>query len=225
MDNPGRRAAGDRLEDGRLLLVQTIIEIVVAVAVVLAVGGGLFYRSRGRRGVVPPSQTPAPPQVVRRPPAPATASALETTVEIDTAGPALPPEITEVPEPAAGRLVRLRSRLARSESTLGKGLLALLSRDALDDDTWDEVEDLLLTADVGVAATTELVDSLRTQAKVLGTRTPDDAKRLRDQAICRREELKLGRDTLRRHPALEVACGVFDFAQHEQDLGDRGLDL
>ncbi|KDN83071.1 cell division protein FtsY [Kitasatospora cheerisanensis KCTC 2395] len=84
----------------------------------------------------------------------------------------------EVPEPTAGRLVRLRSRLSRSQSTLGKGLLTLLSRDRLDEDTWEEIEETLLTADVGVGATQELVDNLRTRVKVLGTRTPDELRGL-----------------------------------------------
>jgi fused signal recognition particle receptor len=52
----------------------------------------------------------------------------------------------------------------------------LLSRDTLDDETWQEVEDLLLTADVGVSASNELVDSLKTKAKVLGTRSAADAR-------------------------------------------------
>ena len=57
----------------------------------------------------------------------------------------LPPGTTsvgrplDVPEPTAGRLTRLRSRLSRSQSTLGRGLFALLSRDNLDEDTWEEV--------------------------------------------------------------------------------------
>ena len=37
-----------------------------------------------------------------------------------------------------------------SQSPLGRGLLALLSRDVIDEDTWEEIEDLLITADVGV---------------------------------------------------------------------------
>ena len=49
------------------------------------------------------------------------------------------PPAPERPEPAKGRLVRLRSRLAKSQSTMGKGLLTLLSRDRLDDDTWEEI--------------------------------------------------------------------------------------
>ncbi|MEU3398543.1 signal recognition particle-docking protein FtsY [Streptomyces filamentosus] len=87
------------------------------------------------------------------------------------------PEI-EVPEPTAGRLVRLRARLARSQNSLGKGLLTLLSREHLDEDTWEEVEETLLTADVGVAPTQELVDRLRERVKVLGTRTPEELRGL-----------------------------------------------
>ena len=74
----------------------------------------------------------------------------------------------EVPEPTKGRLRRLRERLARSNNAVGKGLLALLSRDQLDDATWDEVEEILLTADLGVAATTQLMERLRTRIQVEG---------------------------------------------------------
>jgi fused signal recognition particle receptor len=87
------------------------------------------------------------------------------------------PEI-EIPEPAAGRLIRLRSRLSRSQTSLGKGLLSLLSREHLDDETWEEIEDTLLTADVGVAPTLELVERLRTRVMVLGTRTPVELREL-----------------------------------------------
>ncbi len=74
----------------------------------------------------------------------------------------------EVPEPAVGRLQRLRARLARSQNVLGKGLLSLLSKDVIDDDTWDEVEEVLLTADLGVAPTMELLERLRTRVRVEG---------------------------------------------------------
>lgn len=86
--------------------------------------------------------------------------------------------VVETPEPVEGRLVRLRSRLARSNNALGKGLLALLASDKLDDDVWDEVEETLLTADVGMADTTAVVESLRERVKVLGTRDPEELRRL-----------------------------------------------
>lgn len=74
----------------------------------------------------------------------------------------------ERPESARGRLQRLRARLARSNTALGKGLLALLSRGRLDEEAWEDVEDTLLTADLGVEASMELVDALRTRVKVDG---------------------------------------------------------
>jgi fused signal recognition particle receptor len=91
---------------------------------------------------------------------------VEDTGLPDVAAP--PVEIPEFerPEPVAGRLHRLRARLARSQSTLGKGLLALLSRDRIDEETWEEIEDTLLTADVGVAPTQELVERLRERVRV-----------------------------------------------------------
>jgi fused signal recognition particle receptor len=84
----------------------------------------------------------------------------------------------DVPEPTAGRMVRLRARLARSQSTLGKGLLSVLSRDRLDEDAWEEVEDALLGADVGVSATTEIVERLRERTRVLGTRSAGELRAL-----------------------------------------------
>ena len=84
----------------------------------------------------------------------------------------------DVPAPTAGRLVRLRGRLARSQSTMGRGLLALLSRDVLDEQAWVEIEDTLLGSDVGVAATQQIVGNLRTRTKVLGTRAPAELREL-----------------------------------------------
>ncbi|MGI8679732.1 MAG: signal recognition particle-docking protein FtsY [Jatrophihabitans sp.] len=86
--------------------------------------------------------------------------------------------VLERPEPTAGRLLRLRARLARSQTTLGRGLLSVLSRDNLDEDAWEEVEDALLTADVGLGATTEIVERLRTRTKVIGTRSQGELRAL-----------------------------------------------
>ncbi len=81
-------------------------------------------------------------------------------------------------------MVRLRERLARSQNSLGRGLLLLLSRDNLDDEAWDDVETTLLVADVGVVPTQELVASLRTRVKVLGARRPADVRALlRDELL------------------------------------------
>ena len=83
----------------------------------------------------------------------------------------------EKPEATATRLQRLRQRLAGSQGALGRGLLALLSRDKLDEDTWESIEDALLTADVGVGPTQELVGRLRTRLRVEGGEAPDPRTR------------------------------------------------
>ncbi|MEV0456076.1 signal recognition particle-docking protein FtsY, partial [Catellatospora methionotrophica] len=125
-------------------------------------------------------------------PAPAPPAAGETAPPVEAPpGPAAP-EI-EQPEPTAGRLVRLRARLSRSQNVFGKGLLGLLSRDHLDDDAWDEVEESLISADVGVQATTEIVAKLRERTRVLGTRTSSDLRTLLTEELTEALDPKLDR--------------------------------
>ncbi len=121
----------------------------------------------------------------RQAPAGVDLEGLETTdVPDDAAGLETIP--VETPLPVAGRLTRLRERLVRSNNILGKGLLALLSSDKIDENVWDEVEETLLLADLGTEPTMQLVDALRERVKVLGTRTPEQVK-----ALLREELVKL----------------------------------
>ncbi|MGW1147777.1 signal recognition particle-docking protein FtsY [Streptomyces sp. NPDC002454] len=172
-----------------------ILAVVIAV-VALGTIGALVVGSRRKRPLPPPPSTPdltappAEPQVgeeaeppreeprrtVDEVPLPGPSTAVEPAAEPVVEEPAAPS--IEVPEPTAGRLVRLRARLSRSQNALGKGLLTLLSREHLDEDTWEEIEDTLLTADVGVQPTQELVERLRERVKVLGTRTPEELRAL-----------------------------------------------
>jgi fused signal recognition particle receptor len=75
-------------------------------------------------------------------------------------------------------MARLRGRLARSQSGFGSVLLGLLSRDALDEQGWEEIEDTLITADLGVGPSRQLVEELRTQVRVGGTRGADAVRAL-----------------------------------------------
>lgn len=108
----------------------------------------------------------------------------------------------EVPEPAAGRLQRLRARLARSHNTLGRGLLALLSREDIDEDTWDEVEETLLTADLGVAPTQELIERLRHRVRIEGASDPAKVR-----AMLREELITLVDPTMDRRVRAERVDG------------------
>jgi fused signal recognition particle receptor len=85
-------------------------------------------------------------------------------------------EAREVPEAPASRITRLRRRLAAAENPFARGLLALLKADRLSEDTWEELETALITADLGVGPTTELVDALRAKMGVEGETDPTAAK-------------------------------------------------
>ena len=87
----------------------------------------------------------------------------------------VPVQLDEV-EPTAGRLDRLRGRLSRSRSTLGQGLLGLLGAGDLDEDSWTDVGDTLLMADLGGATTTEIVDALRAELATGKVRTAEQAR-------------------------------------------------
>ncbi|WP_327234284.1 signal recognition particle-docking protein FtsY [Streptomyces sp. NBC_01317] len=179
------------------------IVILVVVIALVAVGAisGLVVGSRKKKKLPPraPSSSPtltAPPaephvgdeaetprdeprRTIEEVGLPDASDATGTPVAVEDPVVGAPPAVEiEIPEPTAGRLVRLRARLSRSQNSLGKGLLTLLSREHLDDDTWDEIEETLLTADVGVAPTQELVGRLRERVRVLGTRTPGELRTL-----------------------------------------------
>ncbi|GAA2369826.1 signal recognition particle receptor FtsY [Catellatospora methionotrophica] len=194
-----------------------LVPVLVVIGLLLLAGLTLFLVRRPRRGALPPTEQPrpgiergeqVPPSVITAPapekapervtptkpavPAPAPPAAGETAPPVEAPPAPAAPEI-EQPEPTAGRLVRLRARLSRSQNVFGKGLLGLLSRDHLDDDAWDEVEESLISADVGVQATTEIVAKLRERTRVLGTRTSSDLRTLLTEELTEALDPKLDR--------------------------------
>ncbi|MGW6120499.1 signal recognition particle-docking protein FtsY [Nocardia sp. NPDC055165] len=87
-------------------------------------------------------------------------------------------------DPTTGRLVRLRGRLARSQNAVGKSLLGLLGGGDLDEDSWEEIEDTLVLADIGTASTAKIVERLREEMASRSVRTPEQARAaLRDVLI------------------------------------------
>ncbi|GAB3668545.1 signal recognition particle-docking protein FtsY [Nocardioides korecus] len=157
-----------------------IFVILGVVLLVIGVTVGSVAFLNGRRQPRPPQAPRRDPGGViteERPPGGST-DLLEPPVEQAPAAPTL-----ERPEGTAGRLVRLRQRLSRSQSGLGRGLLVLLSRDRLDEDTWEEIEDTLITADIGVGPTQELVERLRTRMRVEGNDPATTGAVLREELI------------------------------------------
>ncbi len=78
--------------------------------------------------------------------------------------------------PPEGRLDRLRGRLAKSQNTLGRGMLGLLGGGDLDEESWEAVEDTLLIADLGPVVTESVVSALRSRMASSGVRTEADAR-------------------------------------------------
>ncbi|GCD91925.1 signal recognition particle-docking protein FtsY [Nocardioides sp. LS1] len=157
-----------------------VLFVLIGVVAVALIGLGVTFLVSSRRGrvepprggtdvIAPPTEAPTERPTAAAPPAP---------VEVEPAAPVL-----EKPEGTASRLVRLRQRLSGSQGTLGRGLLALLSRDRLDEDTWESIEDTLLTADIGVAPTQQLVEKLRTRLRVDGSDAGDARSVLREELL------------------------------------------
>ena len=130
------------------------------------------------------TEPPAPPA----PPAPAEPAApAEPEVPAEPAAPA----IDEI-APAEGRLERLRGRLAKSQGTLGRSMLGLLGGGDLDEDSWQDVEDTLLIADLGPTATESVVTALRSRMASSQVRTEADAREVVRQVLI--DELQPGLD-------------------------------
>ncbi|CAB4998622.1 MAG: signal recognition particle-docking protein FtsY [Actinobacteria bacterium] len=170
-----------------------LLVVVIAVIIVLAL------RRRPTAKIVYSTDVADADVAVQLVPEESAAEEISTTLEV------------EIPAAAAGRLHRLRARLARSNNAIGKGLLALLSSGDLTDSTWDQVEETLLMADLGVGPTQELIARLRTRVQVAGTATPEQIK-----AMLREELLLLVDPTMDRsivmnaqgRPAVILVVGV-----------------
>ena len=157
-------------------MASSLIFVILAVAILL-IGGivGLVAFVGGRRQPPAPPTSPSGGVITEERPSPS---------DLPTEEPeAAPVSTLDRPEGTASRLVRLRHRLSLSQGTLGRSLLALLSRDRLDESTWEDIEDTLITADVGVGPTQELVGRLRTRLRVEGSDASQAGQVLREELL------------------------------------------
>ena len=125
---------------------------VAVAATIVLVGGGVVVVRRSRRTAVPPapvSSTPAEPTATIHPVAPTESVA--------------PPEPVAPAEPIAPP--SLRDRLSRARGVFASATTGVLRRSAIDQSTWDELEEAMLRADLGVSVTTTLLDGLRARVK------------------------------------------------------------
>jgi fused signal recognition particle receptor len=169
----------------------------------------------GAPAAPPEPATPTAPAVPPAPPAepvPAPAAAPAAPPSTNGATAPAPQAPAEEIAPAEGRLERLRGRLARSRSGFGQGLLGLLGAGELDEESWEDVEAMLLQADLGPEMTMELVDTLRTELARRAVRTPEQARQLLREVLV--DALRIDADRSVRalphdgRPAVVLVVGV-----------------
>jgi fused signal recognition particle receptor len=174
---------------------ETTLLVLAIVLVVLLVGGGTLLVPRARRRAqAGPGRGPgagggdrgggdrgqsgaATGTIVPPGPPPGQTAPQGLFDQALLSAPAAPPvPVIEKPPPSAGRMARLRGRLAKSEGVFGTALLNLLSAGKLDEDSWTEIEEILIGADMGAGPAMSMVGRLRTDVKVAGTRNLADVR-------------------------------------------------
>jgi fused signal recognition particle receptor len=145
---------------------EVVILVLIAFAVVLLVGSvAAIAVNRRRTGGVELEPPPAP---ARRPPRPRPVQPPAPTGEAPAPAPVgvePEPEVVEAPPEAPAPRPRFRDRLGKARSLLSGYVGSILSRTDIDDETWDELEEALVRADVGVGATQAILDDLRARVK------------------------------------------------------------
>ncbi len=176
------------------LAIELVIAIVVGVLVLVA-GGLALLRGRGRRvpiddemAVELRQQAPSPPPPVAEP---GELEGVEPPQPVDLEDPALATPV----EPALAPADRFRQRLRRARTAFGSSIAGIFGR-GLDDESWEDLEESLIGADVGVEATLELVEGLRNRVRAEGIRTGEGAIALLKEVL--RLELAMSDRTLQR---------------------------
>jgi fused signal recognition particle receptor len=170
------------------------MEIVIVLVVLgLLLTGGLTYVAVRRRDEAPELEPPSERRrgstaVLERPseapPAPTPLEeellekladeglAVEDLAVADLAEPPVLEEVVVEEVVEAPRRPSFRERLGRARSTLAGAVSSVLARSGIDQDTWDELEEGLIRADVGVATTTQLLDRVRARVDAEGIKEP-----------------------------------------------------
>jgi fused signal recognition particle receptor len=144
--------------------------IMAGVAAAILVAAVVIIQSNRRAALAePPTTAELEPSV--EPVAPP--AEVEAEAPVEPVAPGL-----DVPEAAGSRMARLRRRLSASTNPFARGLLGLLSADKLDAEAWEDLEATLITADLGVGPTTELIDALRKELAIDGVSDPGRAKQV-----------------------------------------------
>jgi fused signal recognition particle receptor len=149
-----------------------VLGIIVLLALAATVAGvSVSRRSQGRMDAAERAAVtrPKPP----RPQAEPEQKPGEVEIVLPPEEPVVEEPAAPVPEPEPVR-PRLRDRLGKARALLAGYFGDLRGRSVIDDDVWDELEEALIRADVGVAATERILDDLRRRQKEAAVTTPTE---------------------------------------------------
>jgi len=141
----------------------------VLIAVVIAFGIGVLVWNRRRTptDVTPPPSAPRP--TIDRPPVAPSPTPPDGVAQDGVA--VAEPEVAAVEE--LGPPPSLRGRMSRARAALAGVFAGVRGRGGITAESWDDLEEALLLADVGIGVTTELLDGLREQVKAKAITDPD----------------------------------------------------
>ncbi len=172
-------------------MIDSSLVIFLAVAAVLVIAITALALSKKSRGKV---QSAAPVVPAKAPEAPIQTSQPE--VELAEVSDVTEAEIlgtvesksipVDVPESMEGRKVKLRERLGRSQGSLGQAFRQTFANSTIGEAAWQDLEDTLIMADLGVSAATGIVESLKNAVKKSGASSADEL-----QEIAKSELIKL----------------------------------
>ena len=163
---------------------QTLIIVLLVVAVVF--GLGVVVVNRRRVTPVPPETPPTDnraPEIRSAPPrleppivevGDAEAVVVERVVEPVVEHIVEPVDVPVVEPAVEGRAPSFRERMGKAAAAMAGVLGGVRSRQSIGNDTWDDLEEALLRADVGIGVTTALLDGLRERVKAKAISTPDE---------------------------------------------------
>ena len=157
-----------------------VISILAVIGLVIAVLAIVLVRATGAKSnkvsapVVKPEVSPVPTQ--------SSAQQIDTPIvevsrvtESEIPGTVESKQVpVDVPESMEGRKLKLRDRLGRSQGSLGQVFRQTFSGSAISDDAWQDLEDTLIMADLGVSAATGIVETLKTAVKKSGASSADE---------------------------------------------------
>ena len=156
-----------------------VISILVVVALLVAVLAIVLVRATGDKNkkvsapVAQPKVSQVPAQATEQPEVAPQAAVTEVT-ESEIPGTVDSKQVPmDVPESMEGRKLKLRDRLGRSQGSLGQVFRQTFSGSTISDDAWQDLEDTLIMADLGVSAATGIVETLKDAVKKSGASTAD----------------------------------------------------